>query len=287
MRIAATTTHFSSNYFAEKAANAKKNLHFIFKKCEKGWSYVGKAMRVTQLSLGVSAIKTEAAVVRTIQSFKLIGSIGIPFTLANIANTAISAIKSIGERDVEGATLSGITFFTLSAELIDSIGTIVNTALAIGSQAAVQFFSVVSLPIGFAISGVGILTRSYQMVKTAIVFAKFKGMKAPKDYLQNVLQNKKELERYSPPETIKKFEKIYEKLQKNEMSQDELRKELDQIAKDFRKKFLVDGGNLFASFITLTGLILITTGICAPIGVALLAASIGIRLGLTAYSDFG
>ena len=165
---------------------------------EQAWSYIGKivilarnvlnaaAKHVSQIGQGfVQNVKN-----LTVQ-MKLLSIVSIPFSLYSLITTAQKIFRSFLINDKEGIALATLTFSILAADIFDSVTTFVNSVLTVASI-PFQVLASASLPVAFAISGLGTIARSIQIAKTYSLYQNIK---------EEILSN----EAYKNKALLKKF----------------------------------------------------------------------------------
>ena len=297
--------------------NLEKKGQKVYKKCDKAWSYLGKIMLFTRSSLNATLQSSrftlipkgqECKVTGVVTHLKVFSVISIPFAIANIPATVQKIFKSFQLNDKEGAALASLTFVLIMGDMLDTVATFLNAAIALAYKTPIQFFSVIGLPLAFGLVSLGSISRTVQLVKTHQVYKKFKmkvlsniNKDSKQDEIKEVLQDflekkignelkKAKFQRALPPEVLDKLESLMKLCQEDQEldaeTVHEIVKDLMEIKEKFKEKMAFDISNLFANALAFTGLCLMLTGAPAAIAFVLFAIAMAIRIALLIKQDF-
>lgn len=299
------------------------------------WSYAGKVVLICRNLLNVAA-KTSCILSFAGENFphkvknittqmKLLSIVSVPFSLADISSTSQKIFKSFSNDDKEGIVLGILSLAIIAGDAFDSATTFINSALTIAGINPITFISSISLPLAFAITGMGTLSRTIQITKTYFLFRKINSEilqnsndgnpRILKGFLKETLgadkvknliksidinqidQAAKEridklkermraaILRAAPNEVVVEFERLLKALKSKENGIDPEMK-MNTIQELLRKKMRVDGLGIFANAIVLSALILFYIGITSALPFLLLATAFSIRIISLAYQEF-
>ena len=151
-----------------------------YEKSEHVWSYVGKIAIITRNLLNAAAnncrnvlnvSKDFPAQVKNITThMKLLSIVGIPFSLVDLKSNVQKVLKSFLLNDKEGVVLGSLSLSIIAADAFDSLTTFINTALTVASLNPIKAFSTISLPMAFAMSGLGVVSRTVQIAKSVMLY---------------------------------------------------------------------------------------------------------------------
>lgn len=288
-----------------------------YKKSDKAWSYLGKTMLFTRSVLNASLNSSrftwipkghEYKVSGVVTHLKVFSIIGVPLSIAAIPSTVQKIFKSFQLNDREGTALSSLSVVLILGDMLDTVGTFVNAAVALASKAPIQFFSVIGLPLAVGLVSLGSMTKAYQLIKTHQVYKKFNEkvlsqidentkpeemQEAVRNFLGSKLEDelkKAKFQRAIPSEVLEKLETLSELSDENYvLDTEEVRtivKDLMEIKDKIKEKMTFDIASIVASIVTLIALCLMFTGAPIVIAFILLAVSMGFRLVLLLKQDF-
>lgn len=190
-----------SSAFSTIARKAGKIYTVLFNSAEHTWSYIGKLSVLSRHVLNAT-IRTSPIIALTGQKFtadaakavnciKLLGIIGLPFTLNSIKNTSLKIFEHIKNRDAEGLVLGTISLALLTGDAFDNITSFINTTLSLASLPTIGILSTIGLPLGLTMASVGTITRSLSIGKSIALHhqinSKIMNLEDP-DMAINVLQ---------------------------------------------------------------------------------------------------
>jgi hypothetical protein len=140
----------------------------IYNAAEKGWSYVGSAMRTSRhiLTAGLRSCLfggQDKKVQGMITRYKIFSAFNIPFNAVSISSQAEKIRQSFERNDYEGIYLGLLACFILVGDILDSLATSVNAALETFASMTSQFISSVGLPLGFILVGLGSISRAVRL----------------------------------------------------------------------------------------------------------------------------
>lgn len=148
----------------------------VFTKTEKIWSYLSLAGAFARSSLnasirifnrfGLGCRNLDGRITNIITHMKLMSFISLPFGISSVISASQKVFRSIQLRDGEGIALSSLSFVIITKDLIDTLGTAVNTVRTLTNLAPVAFLSALGTPFGFSLSALGSISRIIQIVKT-------------------------------------------------------------------------------------------------------------------------
>ncbi|MCE5316258.1 MAG: hypothetical protein LLG04_02710 [Parachlamydia sp.] len=317
---------------AKKSAALSRISKRVFDGCEHVWSYLGKLFMLTRHALNIT-VKTcqrvamccslNRRILNAVTRLKLFSIVSVPFSIFTVHSTGQKLFKSFHLRDKEGVALASLSLALISTDIVDSLATFTNAALATLSKAPVALFSTIGMPIAYALIGMGSASRTIQLVKTYCLFKKFQGQvltqnmgkrraleqfleaklgvtpeekqlmegKADKSGELLRLKEKKRaaLLRAAPSEVVQEFEKIADLLkgQKTltEREAAALLRSLDKISHLLKKKMVVDAGNLLANIISFIAITLFFFTVPPVVPFIFLAASMIQKISTLAYQD--
>ncbi len=143
-----------------------------YEKCEQLWNYGGKIISLARNV--ITAIATSSFVEGTQIPFrarvlttqlKLFQIISVPFTVVSMMSTASKVAKSFFINDQEGFALNSVNLAVLVTDIFDTMAGLVNAALEVSGNNSIKILSNTSLPIGFFLTGTGIITRTMKAAK--------------------------------------------------------------------------------------------------------------------------
>lgn len=298
----------------------------VIEKCESVWSYLGKTMVFTRHVLNVVLKNSyrftvgcknfDNRITSAIAHLKVFSIVGVPFSLMAIPNTAQKIFKNIQSNDKEGAALTSLSLVVITADIMDSMSTIINASLTLASKVPLEILSTIGLPLAFTVVGLGSLLRSVQLAKTYLFYRNLKkevfsnidptslNHKEVEDllwkYLNKNLGNdeqtpslknlkKAKLLREAPAVAVEKFEEIIDLLKKyQELNVEQIEnilETLDQIDLKFKQKMSIEIGNLIANALTFIGLCLFFAVVPAGLSFIFFAVAVVIRIALLAYQN--
>ncbi|HEV8051896.1 MAG TPA: hypothetical protein VGP47_05325 [Parachlamydiaceae bacterium] len=159
---------------------ARRYINLTYSKCERAWSYLGKTAILTRHFLNAASKNMRIIAVAGMDfpkvvsgittHMKLLSIVSIPFSLGDITSTARKILNSLFLNDKEGMILSTLSFTVIAADIADSFTTFVNTTLILSAAAPVAFFSLMGLPLGFTMAGLGTISRTVQIAKSTILY---------------------------------------------------------------------------------------------------------------------
>lgn len=293
----------------------KTNLKKIYQKADYTWSYLGKVIILTRHLLNAASKSCQLIsllgndlperVKKTTTHLKLFSIVGIPFSLNSLKSTSEKIFKNYQANDKEGVLLSSLSFTIVAIDLFDSTTTFVNTALELSARAPIASLSALGLPLGFAMSGLGTLSRIIQVAKACHVYRSVANVR--KEMLEVFLDKQLSINqiqaKIAAPLTEKTLKTISGEIelklrklhglingdksepftdkQKNEISQI-----LDDIQGDMKKKLVIEGMGIFANTLTISALYLFCLGSASSTPFLLLASSFSMRISSLLYQDF-
>lgn len=302
----------------ETAAKAEVKKSFpriakkVFDSCEHAWSYLGKMVILTRHSLNIT-VKTcqsialccslNRRIVMAVARLKLFSIVAVPFSVVSVRSAAQNFFKSFHLRDKEGIAIAGLSLALIATDIVDSLATFTNAALAAISKSPIALLSTWGMPMAFALVGMGATSRTIQLVKTYNLFQEFQKAGKSKNFEQflNVklahsdVKKLKEakraaLLRATPIEVVQEFEKIAELLkdQGGALTEKEvaaLFKSLEKVSKLLRKKMAADAANLMANVLSFIGLTLFLLTVPPVAPFIFLAASMLVKISTLAFQD--
>lgn len=168
----------ANNYLPVKDSFGKKAgrvYSAAYKHSEHAWNYIGKLESLARQTLN-TLIRTSRLIALTgkrftknvttaITSMKLLSIVGISFSLVSLKNTALKIFQQMRYRDAEGVALGSLSFTITAGGVFDSVTTFVNAVLTLASKPVVGLFSAVGIPLGLALSSLGIIQRGIDITK--------------------------------------------------------------------------------------------------------------------------
>lgn len=161
------------------AAFAERFTVPAYSKCKHAWSYLGKINIIARQSLTAAAKSAHLIALAGMKFPKILGEVttrmklfavvSIPFSLDDITSTAKKILTSLYVNDKEGIVLSTLSFTVIAADIVDSFTTFFNAAMTLCVGAPLAFFSAMGLPLGFTMAGVGTISRTIQVAKSALL----------------------------------------------------------------------------------------------------------------------
>lgn len=313
----------------------QKKINFIHSTAEHIWSYLGKvtslvksilsAISASPVILALRGSEYISKIKNVTSQMKFLSIIGLTFSVINVIQTALKLFKSISIKDYVGVVLTSLSIAQLLGGIFDSVTTFVNAILS-AAAVPLQILSSVAVPLGFALSGLGIILRTMQIARGAHLFKqiknelindeKFKDKNVLINFLQKKLGIDKELEfERAHPEDIKNLERLKEKnkavllrsapagvvKELNELltmvenidnenlppeALEDISNRLEHIQHLLKKKMKMDVIALLANFISLVAVILLTVGSFGVAPFILLAVAGAIQLSLVLAQDY-
>lgn len=283
----------------------------VFESSEHIWSYLGKLVILTRHALNITVKTCQRAalccslnrrILTAVTRLKLFSIVGVPFSIFSVHSAAQKLFKSFDLRDKEGVLLGSLTIALIATDIVDSLATFINAALAALSKAPVALLSTLGMPIAFALIGMGSASRTIQLIKTYSVFKEFQKAEKGQGLEQflkaqlgswelQMLKEKKRaaLLRAAPAEVVKEFERIEELLKdQRKLTEKELAalgKSLDKISQLLTKKMIVDAANLMANILSFIGLTLFFFTVPPVTPFIFLAASMVLKISTLAFQD--
>lgn len=162
------------------------------KACAHSWSYLGKIALLARQLLNAAANNTvflckasknlqftcETAkklpghIKNVTTHMKLLSVVGFIFGVFDLKAANQKLLNNVFYKDKEGIALSAISVTIMAADVLDSITTFVNTTLTLRSMKTVGAFSALGLPLGYIMSGLGIVSRTVQIAKSCQLYHK-------------------------------------------------------------------------------------------------------------------
>jgi|GEM_PF-5569081 len=153
--------------------HASFHVPIVYRAAEQAWGYAGKSLIISRNilnaglrsglwhSLGGSGtvLKIQTAITRS----RLFSIINLPFNSVSISAQAAKIKQSLARSDNEGLGLSLLTFAILIGDSLDSLATVANAALDTFFSTTSPLISSIGLPLGFAINGMGSLSRGIRL----------------------------------------------------------------------------------------------------------------------------
>lgn len=149
--------------------------HLTFSSCEHLWSYLGKILLISRSFLNAAArsgyVLTLAgenfpnAVKDITNRLKLFAIVTVPFSVVNANSAAGKIFDGFLANDREEVALNALSFTIISADIVDSVTTFINASLVLLCANPVALFSVMGLPLGFTMAGLGTVSRIMQIVR--------------------------------------------------------------------------------------------------------------------------
>lgn len=234
-----------SSIFNQLKASGKR----AFATCDKISQYLTKTLYFTRGVLNASLrtcyryslggkgldIKVNSAITH----LKVFSIIGIPFSIAAIPDAAKHIYKNVKLRDKEGSALASLSFVLLTADLFDSVSSVINSGLTLASKVPIGILSSIGMPLSFGLVGLGTVVRSIKLAKTQLLYRKLQkevfvsvDHKNPNDkQIYRALSKFLDKNLGVPEKKMKRLKNLYEKLDK--MSEKEIIHEIEIIQKEF------------------------------------------------------
>ena len=175
----------------------KKRQSACFEKCEQAWSYGGKIVLLARNILNALGkilfvtTKFPHKIKILVTRMKLLSIISVPFSLVNLKSIVQKIFKSFSINDKEGVALGLLSFTMTTADAFDSITTFVNSFFNVVANKSIEVLSLIGLPISFAITGIGIISRTIQIAKAVNLYKKLQPkIFAKKKYTDKALLKK-------------------------------------------------------------------------------------------------
>jgi hypothetical protein len=335
MSVAALSAHQPFGFvpiFPTAPPSSNGRFKKIYDDCEHAWDYLGKIVPIVRACLNaainsaqfVASASTKAVKnMRTaIPCLKLFSIISIPFTCVSLVKKVEAIIKDIWIRDIEGILLDGLSVTILAIDLFDTLTTFVNATLAAASI-PFQILAEVAMPIAYILSGLGIVSRTIQIGKTAYLYyqlhtgllshGEWKSRAELKEFLENLLTepaandptNKQECDereakiarkhasllRSSSANVIAELSQMLETVQSNTvetLSPEEVAlfsQKLQSIQWALWKKTAINLCSILANTVTISALILFSVGTQGSLPFVLVGTAFVIRLAIRVYED--
>lgn len=301
-----------NNFFLNNQFSTKlKKIHEI---ADHTWSYLGKVIIFTRHLLNAASKNCHLIsllgkdlpqrIAKTILRLKLFSILSVPLSLASLKSTSEKIFKNFLINDKEGIALSSLTFTITAIDVLDSISTFVNTVLNLWSRPSIASLSALGLPFGFAMSGLGIVSRIIQVAKTHQVSKSVSDIR--KEMLKTLLENKlgiTEMQAITkthltekslkaiPGEIEFKLRELYglisaDRIQRFTVQEmNEISQLLDNIQAQLKKKFIIEGVGIFANTLIISALFLFCLGSLSATPFLILASSFFIRIFSLIYQD--
>jgi|688.fasta_scaffold19462_11 hypothetical protein len=286
----------------------------IYEKAEHVWSYLGKMMILTRHLLNATSKSCQlltvcgkdfpGKAVEITTRLKLFSIVSVPFSLTSLKSISAEIFKSFLVKDIESVTLSSLSFTIITIDLFDSMTTFVNATLAVSAHEPIASLSALSLPFGFGMSGLGIVSRIIQISKACQVYKSIRSIR--KESLEAFLEKKldvtatqarivtllrKHTLRTIPVEIGLKLQKLYDLLANNrsealtDQEMDKISQILDEIQDRLKKKFIIEGLGTTANTLIILALFMFCWGSLSAVPFVFLATSFFIRISSLTYQD--
>lgn len=280
----------------------------IYTKSEHGWSYLGKIITLIRHLLNIAGkscslisligkdLPLKVKVITT--RLKLFSVVGIPFSLVSLKNISKKMHKNYLLQDSNGMMLSSLSFAINSLDVLDSSATFVNTTLSILEKAPIQSLAAIGMPFGFAMSGLGLVSRGIQIKKIWQVNGSVqKVRKELKACLETNVSAKSDIAaslqpnvlQIIPGEIEKKLRKIYTLITTNTNWNDDklsqVQQMLDDVQAALKKKFVIESLGSSANILIFSALYLFCIGSASSLPFLLLASAFSIRISSLVYQD--
>jgi hypothetical protein len=268
-----------------------------FKRFEYFWGYAGKAVATVRLFLTAS-LKTcsrftlgcrqlDARVLRVTTRMQLFSIVSVPFNLANLHSVTNKLHQSLKWHDAEGVALSSLSFTVISAEIISSTTTFINSALIVLEKTAIGLFAQIGMPLAFGVVGLGSISKTIQIAKTYFL------IKDLPTFLEKNLEEAKEMTkclRFAPKEAIPLIEQLHQLFKNHKIltkdQEEKVFKSLDKIHFLLRKKMDIEILGLFANALTFIGLCFFFVATApASLPFLFLSAAFIVRIATLIYQD--
>lgn len=299
-----------NEFFFQNQTSSKK----LYEKMEHVWSYLGKIIILARHLLNAASkncyaisllgkdLPERVKVITT--RLKLSSIVGIPFSLVSLKSISEKIFNNFLISDREGVALGSLSFTIVFIDVIDSLATFVNTILTLSARTPIASLSALGLPFGFAMSGLGSISRTTHIAKACQVYKRVSNIR--KEMLEVCIEKKLVINKNQvkttlsfiektlkiiPGEVELKLQKLYDliTIDKNEIFTDQQIGEISQILDDIqdklKKKFIIEGFGIFSNTLTISALCLFCLGSLSSIPFLLLASSFFIRISFLIYQD--
>jgi len=308
------TTLNGDEFFFQNQTNTR--LKKIYERADHIWSYLGKVTLLTRHSLNAASKSCHlisllgedlpGRIRKTTTRLKLFSIVSIPFSLISLKSISEKIFKNSLINDREGVVLNSLSFTIIVIDIFDSTSTFVNTVLDLSTRTPIASLSALGLPCGFAMSGLGTISRIVQIAKTYQVHKSVSDVR--KELLEALLEKKLGINEIQakiaapikgkilkaiPGEIELQLHKLYRLIttDRNEIftsqQMDEISQLLDAIQAMLKKKFIIEGLGVFANTLTISALCLFCLGSLSSTPFLLLASSFFTRIISLTYQDFG
>lgn len=256
----------------QTCARLKKN----YEKADHVWSYLGKITILTRHLLNAASKSCQLIsllgkdlperIKKTTTRLKLFSIVSIPFSLISLKSISEKIFKNFLINNKEDVVLGSLSFAIIVIDVFDSITTFVNTVLDLSERAPIASLSALGLHFGFAMSGLGTISRIIQVSKTYQVHRSVSDIR--KEMLEafleknlgiNEMQAKiaapltEKILKAIPGEIELKLGKLYDLIttDRTETFTDQQISEISQILDDIqaklKKKCIIEGLGIFAN----------------------------------------
>lgn len=286
----------------------------IYDKAEHVWSYLGKTIILTRQLMN-AATKSRKWInflgqdllgrfQKTITRLKLFSIVSVPFNLVSLKSISEKIFKNYTINDMEGVRSGSLTATIIAIDVFDSISTFVNAVLELSARVPIASLSALGIPSGFAMSGLGTISRSLQITKICQVYKSISNVqKAMREaFLEKKLGVNQIRANLSAPLTekvlkalpgdiesqLRKLNQLINNESTETFTPDQL-KEISQILAGIqgtiKKKFVVEGLGIFANTLNISALSLICLGTVSSQPFLLMASCYFTRILSLAYQD--
>lgn len=248
------------------------------------WSYAGKFSAIVRNLLNAATKMPEvvacagknflAGVKNTGHSLKIFAVVSVIFGFNDLKSSGKNLSNSIKNRDSLGVVQHTLSSTINFLDLFDTGATAINSGLALASYEPVKFFSDSGLPIGFALTGMGIVSRTIQIAKSVGLYRA----------VHTEIENRSMDEGASLKDFLAKRIGVKEKDIANIVALNDAEIE-EKMKRILRKKMTIDVVNIGANLISLAALNLFRTNYDGAKPFLLGALAFGIRISALRYKD--
>ncbi|MBM3191124.1 MAG: hypothetical protein FJZ63_00525 [Chlamydiae bacterium] len=206
---------------------------------------------------------------------KLLSILSVPFAFVDLKKAKEKILANVQAKDAEGVSLSLLSFSLLALDAVDSSMTFVNTSLSLLQSSSLAIFNALVLPFGFALSSLGILSRSLQLIKTHRLYRSIlcKNMKSWEGTSERVLL------RAAPAETLPALLRVCQ--QRLPLTTDLQ----NCLLSCLKTKMALDVTHLFSNTLSFGAVALFAAGSSSGVPFLLLALCASLKLLASLYQD--